>query len=64
MISVVAGERTAENVVAVVNDFKHEPLSPEQLRADMAAVQTGYSAEGRALDPDVVTALLRWMAAR
>lgn len=43
--------------------LKHEPLSPEQLRADMAAVQTGYSAEGRVLDPDVVTALLRWMAA-
>ena len=43
--------------------LKHEPLSPEQLRADMAAVQTGYSAEGRALDQDVVTALVAWLRA-
>ncbi len=43
--------------------LKHEPLSPEQLRADMAAVQTGSSAEGRALDQDVVTALVAWLRA-
>ncbi len=44
--------------------LKHEPLSPAELRANPAGVQAGYSAEGRALDPDVVTALLAWIAAR
>lgn len=43
--------------------LKHEPLSPAEVRADMAGVVAGYSAEGRALDPDVVTVLLAWMAA-
>ena len=41
--------------------LKHEPLSTAELRADMGAVQAGYCAEGRALDPDLVAALLAWI---
>ena len=44
--------------------LKHEPLSTAELRADLAAVQNGYSAEGRTLDPDVVAALLGWIRAK
>ena len=43
--------------------LKHEPLSTVELRADMAGVQSGYSAEGRVLDPDLVAALLAWIRA-
>ena len=43
--------------------LKHEPLSTVELRADMAGVQSGYSAEGRVLDPDLVAALLGWIRA-
>lgn len=44
--------------------LKHEPLSVAELRADMVAVQAGYAAEGRALDPDVVSTLLAWIRAK
>ena len=44
--------------------FKHEPLSVAELRADLVAVQTGYGAEGRGLDPDAVTAVVNWIRAR
>lgn len=44
--------------------LKHEPLSTAELRADMAGVQSGYSAEGRVLDPDLVVALVGWIRAQ
>ncbi len=44
--------------------FKHEPLSVAELRADLVAVQNGYGAEGRVLDPDAVTTVVNWIRAR
>jgi pimeloyl-ACP methyl ester carboxylesterase len=41
--------------------LKYEPLSPAELRADLVAVQTGYGAMGRDVDPDVVQAVAAWI---
>lgn len=44
--------------------LKTEPKPVAELRANLLAVQHGYNAEGRPLDPDVVTAIVAWLAAR
>ncbi len=44
--------------------LKHEPKSMPELRANLGAVQSGYNADGRALDPDLVGAIAGWLAAR
>ena len=54
----VVGASSVEQLDQVVG-YAERPFE----RADMAAVQTGSSAEGRALDQDVVTALVAWLRA-
>lgn len=44
--------------------LKHEPLSEAELRADMVAVQNGYSADDRDLDPDALNTMADWIAAK
>jgi pimeloyl-ACP methyl ester carboxylesterase len=44
--------------------LKHEPKSPDQLRADPVSVQNAYNADGRVLDRSLVDALVSWLAAR
>jgi pimeloyl-ACP methyl ester carboxylesterase len=41
--------------------LKREDKSMAELRADRAAVQATYSAEGIPIDPDVVTTLVEWI---
>lgn len=43
--------------------LKHETASKEQMRADLQKYQDGYNAEGRVLDPDLVAAVVEWLAA-
>ena len=43
--------------------LKHEPKTMPELRANLGAVQTGYNAEGRTLDPGLVDAVVAWLAA-
>lgn len=44
--------------------LKHEPRAVADLRANLLAVQHGYNAEGRALDPGAVDAIAGWLATR
>lgn len=43
--------------------LKHETATKEQMRADLLKYQNAYNAEGRALDADLVTAVIGWLAA-
>lgn len=43
--------------------LKHQPLTMAELRADLLAVQTGYNAEGRTLDPVALAAIVEFVAA-
>ena len=42
--------------------LKHEPKPVAELRANLQAVQDGYNAADRTLDPDAVRALVGWLA--
>ena len=44
--------------------LKHEPKSQTELRANLLAVQNGYNADGRVIDPDVVRAIVSWLSVR
>src|SRR4029079_2853641 len=44
--------------------LKHEMKTIAELRGNLMAVQTGYNAEGRELDPATVNAIVGWLADR
>ncbi len=44
--------------------LKHEPRSVAEIRANLATVTAGYGAEGIAVEPDVVKAILAWIRAK
>lgn len=44
--------------------LKHEPKTVAELRANLLAVQNGYNAPDRQLDPAAVSAIVDWLAAR
>lgn len=61
-----AGNKGATLFIAPEADhvLKHETKTVAELRGNMLAVQTGYNAEGRELDPSTVSAIVGWLADR
>ncbi|MDQ3369418.1 MAG: lysophospholipase [Myxococcota bacterium] len=44
--------------------LKHEPQTPEALRAALVSTQHAYNAEARTIDPELLRAVASWLAAR